>query len=238
MNQTKLLSGVLLAASLPAGAATITQDFNAGFANGGTVADGNLVPWSDTRPIMGAPGETITSVLVKLYVAGGYNGDLYGYLSYGGQTVPLLNRVGVGSGDAFGYADAGLYVTFNDAASDDIHFYQNVGGWTIANGAAWQPDGRLVNPVTGLPAEFDALGTRKLSVWNGADPTGDWTLVLSDVVLGGGAATVQSWGLQITTAPVPEPGTWAMLVVTAGGVCGHWLRPRRRGRSGQPPRRS
>ena len=230
MNKLNLLSGVILAASLPAGAATITQDFNSGFANGGTIVDGNLVPWSDTRPITGTPGETITSVLVKLYVSGGYNGDLYGYLSYGGQMVPLLNRVGVGSSDAFGYADAGLNVTFSDAASDNIHFYQTVGGWNIANGTPWQPDGRLVNPVTGLPVEFDAPGTRKLSVWNGADPTGDWTLVLSDVVLGGGAATVQSWGLQITTAPVPEPGTWAMMVVTAAGVGGYGLRRRRQGR--------
>ncbi len=62
---------------------------------------------------------------MNLNISGGYNGDLYAYLSYGGALVPLLNRVGVGSGDAFGYATAGMNVTLSPAARERYAFYGN-----------------------------------------------------------------------------------------------------------------
>ena len=144
--------------------------------------------------------------------------------------VPLLNRVGVGSGHAFGYGDAGLNVTFTDAAAHNIHFYQAVDGYSITDQAAWQPDGRTINPVTSPPSSFDFLGTLGLNAFSGMSANGNWTLALADVSSGGGQPTVLSWGLDIT--PVPEPATMAgvlgagLLLLPAGRSCRAWWRRR------------
>jgi len=224
-----ILPAVLhLAASVPALAVAYT--FTSGFDNGGSVLDGNVNPWSDTRAVSGTVGQPITGVSVRLSLSGGYNGDLYGYLSYNGVLVPLLNRVGVGSGDPFGYDDAGLNVTFTDGAANNIHFYQETGGYSIAGGTAWQPDGRMINPVTSLPEAFDAAGTTGLGAFTGMGADGNWTLVLADLSAGGGQSTVVSWGLDITTdnTAVPESGAWltnALFLLAVGGM-GWWQRRR------------
>lgn len=207
MTIKKLILAALLqlAATLTASAALV---FDSGFDNGGNIPDGNLSPWSDTRNVSGITGQ-ISAVSVWLNLTGGYNGDLYAYLSYNGVRVPLLNRVGAGYGDAFGYGDAGMTVTFTDMAANNIHFYQSIGGYSIAGGALWKPDGRLVNPVTSLPEDFNADGTVSLGVFNGMSADGGWTLVVADVSGGGGQSKVVSWGLDIVA--VPEPVTTGVM---------------------------
>ena len=184
-------------------AAVIVNSFNSGFENSGNVPDGNTSPWSDTRALSGITEPVIDGLKVRLNLFGGYNGDLYGYLSYNGVSVVLLNRVGVGSGNAFGYSDSGINVSFSDGAANNIHFYQAVSGYSISGEAAWQPDGRTINPITSSQASFDATGTMFLSAFNGMNPNGSWTLVLADVSGGGGQTTVQNWGLDITAVPEP-----------------------------------
>jgi hypothetical protein len=232
MNKLMLLTLIHLATGAVAVADVITQNYASGFDNGGLVLDGNVNPWSDTRAVSAAAGQVITDVSVRLSLSGGYNGDLYGYLSYNGVQVPLLNRVGVGTGDAFGYGDAGLSVTFNDGAADNIHFYQAVVGYSIAGGAAWQPDGRALNPVTASASAYDAAGTgNRLSAFSGMDPNGSWSLVLADVSGGGGQSVVTGWGLSIGTATstaVPEPSTVAMGLVTLLGLAVRRFAPWRR----------
>lgn len=203
MKKFILITSLCLGAALTAPAALYSSTYNSGFENGGNIPDGNVSPWSDTRTVSGIAEPSIATVSVWLNVSGGFNGDLYGYLSYNGMLVPLLNRAGVGTGNAFGYADAGLNVEFTDTAVNNIHLYQAVGGYSIAGGATWQPDGRTINPVTSLPSAFDAAGTVTLGAFNGMNPNGDWTLVLADVSSGGGQATVQSWGLEIQAVPEP-----------------------------------
>ncbi len=229
----KLILPAVLHLAASVHALAIAYTFTGGFDNGGDILDGNVNPWSDTRVVSGTAGQPITGVSVRLNVSGGYNGDLYGYLSYNGVLVPLLNRVGVGSGDAFGYDDAGLNITFTDGAANNIHFYQEVSGYSIAGGAAWQPDGRMISAVTSLPEAFDAAGTTSLGAFTGMGADGDWTLVLADLSAGGGQSTVVSWGLDITTTAVPESGAWltnALFVLVVGGM-GWWQR--RRGHRGR-----
>jgi hypothetical protein len=99
---------------------------------------------------------------VNLNISGGYNGDLYAYLSYGGVLLPLLIRTGVtgtGSGDAFGYGNTGFNVTLSSTASgaQDVHFYQNYSASYNGSGqltGAWQPDGRNIDPQS-APSAFD-----------------------------------------------------------------------------------
>ncbi|MHC1769805.1 MAG: hypothetical protein AB9869_36910 [Verrucomicrobiia bacterium] len=191
MKRLLLLFAFTLVATASLSAALHPYTFDAGFENPGPILDANANPWNDTRLVSGLPETGVTDLRVRLTVSGGFNGDLYGYLSFDGALVPLLNRVGVGEGDPFGYADSGLSVTFADTAANNIHFYQAVPGYSISGGSMWKPD-----------------GTATLRSLLDQNPNGEWTLVLADLSGGGGEASVASWGLDFETALVPEPSTW------------------------------
>jgi hypothetical protein len=143
---------------------------------------------------------------VSLNLSGGYNGDLYAYLSYGGALVPLLNRVGVGTGNTFGYSDGGLNITLSDSGANNIHLYQGLG--SVADGSSWKPDGRSLDPL-GSANNFDAAGTVTFANTFGGvlDPDGTWTLFIADMSSGGQSSLV-SWSLNLTA--VPEPVTLAL----------------------------
>jgi subtilisin-like proprotein convertase family protein len=155
---------------------------------------------------------SISNVAVTLDIAGGYNGDLYAYLlGPGGDYAVLLNRVGMSSSNADGYADAGFNVTLNDnVGANNIHNYQSV-SYVISGGqltGVWAADGRTIDPES-LPALFDgAAASAGLFSFNGANPNDTWTLFLADLSTGG-QSTVVSWGLDVTT--VPEPGSTTLL---------------------------
>lgn len=228
MNRFLFLASVVLSAAWPATAALYDFSFNSGFENSGNIPDGNVNPWSDTRGIGGIAETSIASVRVRVEIAGGYNGDLYGYLSYNTVLVPLVNRVGVGTGNAFGYDNAGFSVTFSDAASENFHFYQTVSGWDITGGAAWKPDGRAISPLSS-PEAFDAPGTVTLASFGGMNPNGNWTLVFADVSKGGGQAAVMSWGLEIEAVPEPVNVALGVFAGLAAVACGaRWWRQRGR----------
>jgi subtilisin-like proprotein convertase family protein len=143
-----------------------------------------------------------------------FNGDLYAYLAgpNGGFSV-LLNRVGVGSGNGFGYSDTGMDVTFTLLGSPaNIHFYQGASPSFNSLGqltGSWAPDGRTVDPQSS-PASFDTGGAASLDSFLGTNPNGTWYLFLADVA-GGNTASVNSWTLNLET--VPEPSTWALMLV-------------------------
>ena len=154
---------------------------------------------------------TIFDVSVRLNLTGGYNGDLYGYLTHDSGFAVLLNRVGQSSSNSFGYADAGfLSLTLNDAApAGDVHFYGGNGG--LALGGLFAPDGRAVHPVTTPAASFDAaLRGATLVSFQGLSPNGEWTLFLADLSLGQ-ESTLVSWGLDLVT--IPEPAAWMACLV-------------------------
>lgn len=136
---------------------------------------------------------TLTDVNVTLNVAGGYNGDLYAYLSYNGTLVTVLNRVGTGGGDTFGFSAAGFNnVTLDDQSGNgNIHVIANPGANT-----AYTPDIGVGN---------------NLAFYNGMNPNGTWTLFFADLS-GGDTSTLNGWSLDITA--VPEPMNVAL------GICG------------------
>jgi len=218
MKKSALLSGLLLSVSLSAQAALYTVNYTP---SDGNIPDGNLSGWSDTRTVSGITwGNAILNVQVDLNITGGYNGDLYAYLSYGGVLVPLLNRVGVGTGNAFGYENAGMNITLKDGgAGGDIHWY---GGAAVPTGT-YAPDGRTISPLS-TPSSFDAAGTVGFSALNNMSPNGDWTLYFADVSGGGGVSQIGGWSLGFDV--VPEPGTWlsgALLLGLAGVGLGRSL---------------
>ena len=169
------------------------------------------------------------------------NGDIHAYLTHETGISILLNRTGFRSGTFLGYDDNGFSnVTLDDSAANGIHVYRLslTGGHDnpitpypspLAN-TAWQPDARNI-PATSPGAAFDtAPRTAMLNSFNGLNPSGQWTLFVADLATGG-AATLNSWGVEITA--VPEPQYYALAVGVGllgfaawrrgrvrGGVCG------------------
>jgi hypothetical protein len=204
-STSKFIFALLVGTSLEAhGALYYTEGaWTSGFANSGGIADGNAAGWSDTRIVSDvAPGLTIGDVNITLTLSGGYNGDLYAYLSHDGVLLPLLNRVGSGTGSEptyyFGYADAGFNaVSLSDCGTVNIH---NYGGGGVPSGN-YSPD---------------SGGLTFAGTFAGANPNGHWTLFLSDLSAGGGQSQLASWSLEITA--VPEPANVALGIFGAGSL--------------------
>jgi subtilisin-like proprotein convertase family protein len=213
MKTTKLT--IIAVALLLAGVGQAQTNFNysSGTLNA-TVPDANPVGITASTVVSGLSG-FITNVQVNLNITGGFNGDLYAYLAGPvGQFAVLLNRVGLSSGNAFGYFDAGFNITL-DSSGSNIHNYQS-GSYTLSGGqliSTWAPDGRNISPLSS-PSAFDSASTAaNLASFNNTSPNGTWTLFLADLS-GGGQSTLVSWGMTIST--VPEPQAWAMVASGAG----------------------
>jgi subtilisin-like proprotein convertase family protein len=208
MKNQIILSGMLVVAL--AGTASATIVVNDDWSVGETIADnspaGMTVSQTFTGLDTGLGGAGINEVDVRLNISGGYNGDLYGYLTYNGQTVVLLNRVAGATGGTYGSSASGFGTgTFGTGNSITL---SDAGG-----------DG-AIHTVTGSPVAVgnytpDADGGTFAAAFNNADPNGTWTLFLADLS-GGDQSSLVSWGLNISV--VPEPVTYALGIF--GGVLG------------------
>ncbi len=204
----KLLLASLLASlsSLPSFATLYTTNWTTGFANGGVVPDNSLSGWSDTRTVGAIPAGTFTSLSVNLQLTGGWNGDLYAYLVHDTGFTVLLNRVGTGVSDVstFGYGDAGMNVTLA-ATGTSIHQYGGNSTFSSTPTGTWMTDN----------------SSGSLGSFLSTNPNGSWSLFIADLS-GGGASTVQSWGLQMDIVAVPEVETWVAAAL-AGAFGAFWL---------------
>jgi subtilisin-like proprotein convertase family protein len=183
-----------------------------------TIPDGNPVGMREQFAVSGISGE-VSNVTVRLDITGGFNGDLYAYLvNPQGQLAILLNRVGVGGSNPFGYSDDGFNVTLA-AIGNNVHYYNNdtptiVGGQLTGT---WAADGRNINPQSN-PGLFDSASLNQgLNIYsgaNGSDVNGAWTLFVADLASGGGSPSLNLAILSIMT--VPEPKSWVLFLV--GGL--------------------
>ena len=170
---------VIMAAACAAEATIVVNDTYGSFSGGGVIPDGNPAGFVNSQTVNGvSDAGQVDNVTVSLNISGGYNGDLYGYLVYqpsgGGSAVTsiLLNRPGLGiTGQGvplqyFGYADAGMNVTLNDAVPGTS--IDNYGGNTLYSGV---PTGT-----------FNSAGGTLNSAFNGISTVnGTWTLALFDM---------------------------------------------------------
>jgi hypothetical protein len=170
------------------------------------IPDGSLAGVSSQITISGA-SSSFSDISVAINVSGGYNGDLYAYLSYDGKLVPLLDRIGLSSGNPVGAAGGGMNVTLSDTgANGNIH----AAGDSSLSGA-WKADGQTTSP-TAAPGSFSAGGGSITldGTFAGENPNGTWTLFFADVSAGGGTSTLNGWSLDITA--VPEPVNVALTI--------------------------
>jgi subtilisin-like proprotein convertase family protein len=188
------------------------------------VPDANPAGLASALNVSGMSGVT-AGLTVALNITGGFNGDLYAYLlSPQGSLVVLFNRVGISSGNSFGYGNTGFNVTLDSAAVNNIHTYQS-GSYSLNGGGqltgTWAPDSRTIDPLA-APSAFDAAPTGStLANLDGASPNGDWTLFIADLS-GGGQSTLVSWGLTIVTVPEPQTNT-----LLGGGLAAFWMLARK-----------
>lgn len=205
MKRILALSLAALAIHLSAAAAEpVLYSFESGFADGGSIPDGDLTGWQDTRTISDfADGLSITDVNVTLTISGGWSGDLYGYLLHDTGFAVLLNRTGHTDGNSAGYGDPGFNVTIDDdLANSDIHLYQLFSATYNSVGqllGSWQSDARDVHPLTVLDTD---PRTATLDSFNTLNPNGEWMLYLADVS-SGEQSTITGWSMQITVVPEP-----------------------------------
>ncbi len=199
MLRTKFFSLATLALGLTTQAALYS--YSSGTINQ-ALPDGSLSGFSASYTFSGID-TYVQNVAVKLDLSGGYNGDLYAYLSYDGKLVPLLNRVGVGTESSFGFSTGGMQVTLADSGQENIHDVANP-----VSGATYRPDGRAISPLSTSSA-FDANPGTSFADLIGSNPTGTWTLFFADLS-GGKQSTLVSWQLDVTA--VPEPANTALAI--------------------------
>jgi len=229
----RALCYLLVCASLTSNASLFIETFNSGFVNDGIIPDGNITGWSDTRTLA-IGDDSIASISVKLNLSGGFNGDLYAYISHNGILLPLLNRAGLANsspGSSFGYSNPGFNITLSSGGANDIHFYgrsnPTFNGFGQLDGT-WQPDGRTISPLSS-PGSFDTAGRSTFNSYDNQDPNGTWTLFFADMSGGGGTSSLVSWELDITTlSVVPEPVNLALGIVAAGLIGSGVIRGRRK----------
>jgi subtilisin-like proprotein convertase family protein len=160
-------------------------------------------------------GGTISNITVSVNISGGFNGDLFAYLTGPGGYAVLLNRTGVGSASPNGYGNTGFALTFQ-IGGGDIHYY-GAGAYTT-NGAGqltgiWGADGRTNSPLAAGGVFDSATRSALLDSFIGSSANGNWGLFVGDYA-SGDLATLASYSVTIMT--VPEPEMLALLAV--GGL--------------------
>jgi len=196
-----------------------------------TVADGNPVGWMGQFTVSGLFG-SISKVEVIFDISGGYNGDLYAYMTGPlGQKSVLLNRPGVNGANPFGSGDAGFSITLDPDTANNIHDYGlsyslNSRGQVTGT---WATDGRDIDPQSN-GAAFDlapiSAGLDLFEGQTGTELNGLWTLFVADCAVGGGAPILNGLNLQIITT-VPEPQSWLLWLIGSLGLIWRLRSPRR-----------
>jgi len=173
--------------------------YSSGTLSGGIIPDGGSSGRVNYYTFSGIYDYNITDVTVTLNVSGGYNGNLYAYLTHGSGTAVLLNRVGVGASNPLGADGSGL-ITLILASTAVNNIHTSLGSETTGTFA---PDGRNIDPLSAASAFDSASTAANFSAFNGTSPNGVWTLYFADVVGDSVSPNLTSWSLDVTAVPEP-----------------------------------
>lgn len=182
-----------------------------------SIPDDTATGVTDTRTVSGSTILGITQVDLRLEFSGGWNGDLYAYLTHSSGFAVALNRPGKTLLDSIGSGSSGMTITLSDLAATDIHTGMAGSGYITGT---YQPDARNVDPADVLNTD---PRTAFLSSFNGLAADGTWTLFVADMSAGD-ESTLVGWGMTINGS-VPEPSRTLLMMA---GLVGTLLRRRRR----------
>lgn len=199
---------------------------------GWDVPDGSIEGISRTIHVSQAGILPLAEVRVNLNISGGFNGDLYAYLTHGETSFAvLLNRVGRVAGNEYGSPDGGMNVTLvGSLSAADIHFASARPPGGLLSGT-FQADGREVDPELALgdyvtsPDYLKKTALLSDFAGHGNPSDGDWELFIADVS-GGGVSTLVGWGVELSTVPEPSIAGLAFGLVSLGSFGGYKLRQR------------
>jgi hypothetical protein len=224
MNTIIKLLAVAAAVLGPTGHTRAAVDFGAPIGNTYTAA------WTGTQAIADNNGsgvsfglnfddafaERITSLSVSFTISGGYNGDLYAYLSHGDGLVVLLNRIGRTASDPDG-SDTSGFSTFvlNSAAVTDVHAATGTAGSPLTG--TFAPDGRNILPSSSGVAFDAASRDATFSTLTMDNPNGSWTLFFADVSPGF-SGTLTEWSVSVEAVPEPVTLSLGGFALLFGGV--------------------
>lgn len=162
-------------------------------------------PVSDTRTFVTGPCGPIVDLDVDLIITHTWVGDLHVTLTHvsSGTTAQLLRRVGLAetgplcsNASCCGNSSANVNIILDDEATNCVE----TGPFPLAGGARYRPSG---GAATGAgTATCVAMGN--LSVFDGLEKCGDWTLTVSDGA-GGDTGTLVQWSLHFVNVPQNPP---------------------------------
>jgi subtilisin-like proprotein convertase family protein len=191
-------AGAVLGGGLPARAA-IDFTYSDGTYTASASGLTQVIPDNDPSGVgyalnFGTTGLNISDVSVSITTSGGYNGDIYAYLSNGSTLITLVDQV-TGAANS-----SGFNITLVEG-----------GGATIqsATGTA----GQVLSGVSYTAAQ-------NLAGFNTTDPNGMWTLFFADLN-SGDTSTLNSFSVDVTAVPEPVNlalGIFGGLLAVAGGV--------------------
>jgi subtilisin-like proprotein convertase family protein len=203
----------LLCADMASAAVTVVREWSGTLA----IPDNDPAGASRTLEVVVTGSTEILAVTVQLEIEGGWNGDLYAYLFHNGRLAMLLNRPGRTLDSLQGASSSGMSVLFSDTAVPDVHLaLPNIGTAT----GVFQPDGRTSDPLEVLDTD---PRTALLSVFEGEDANGIWTLFLADQGPGD-SSVLKSWSLEMTVVPEPD----ALFLIGMGSLLLAFKRPARK----------
>lgn len=208
IKQTLLASALACVCATPAFAAIITGTATPNLA----IPDNNATGISSTINI--ADSGIISSLQVTVAASHTWVGDLIYTLTHGATTVTLMNRPTTASGgNASRDLSAAAPLIFSDSASA-----------SAATIGAIETAGQTCTVVGVSPGCLNTwfIPIDPLSIFNGTDVLGNWTLNISDPWVGD-TGRLASWTLTANANggnenTVPEPATLALVGLAMAGM--------------------
>ena len=184
------------------------NSYTASWTGSRAILDNNLSGMSFNLDFNHAGAAPITGMSVSFTINGGWNGDMYAYLTHGSDVVVLLNRIGRDTGSPDGSGTSGFNLnnfTLSSAAVTDVHAAPGTTGDPLVG--TYAPDGRFILPTEGAASFHNAPRDATFQTVLGDDPNGSWMLFFADA----GQLNMGTLTDFRVVVEVPEPVTWALI---------------------------